>query len=261
MAVTRRLRLPGGEIEYALRPMARSRGLRVTMDARRGVVVTVPLPTRRGWARPEPIVEAFLKEREPWLRRHLERQRLVREELEARGGLVDGALVRYRGELHRLRLRAQGDGERLRRSSVTRSGDDDGDALIVTTAPRDRRPLDRILREWFRERADELIGREIDRHATALGVTPAAVTLRDPRSRWGSASKEGRLMFSWRLALAPPRAMETVVVHELAHLRVFGHGPRFWAVVASRVPDHAHWRRWLREHSQELHGALEAGEY
>ena len=103
MAVTRRLRLPGGEIEYALRPMARSRGLRVTMDARRGVVVTVPLPTRRGWARPEPIVEAFLKEREPWLRRHLERQRLVREELEARGGLVDGALVRYRGELHRLK--------------------------------------------------------------------------------------------------------------------------------------------------------------
>lgn len=68
-------------------------------------------------------------------------------------------------------------------------------------------------------------------------------------------------MFSWRLVLAPPQAMETVVVHELAHLRVFGHGPRFWGVVASRVPDHAQWRRWLREHSQELHGALEAGEY
>ncbi len=56
--------------------------------------------------------------------------------------------------------------------------------------------------------------------------------------------------------LAPPEALETVVVHELAHLRVFGHGPEFWAVVASRVPDHVDWRRWLREHSVELHAAL-----
>jgi predicted metal-dependent hydrolase len=63
-------------------------------------------------------------------------------------------------------------------------------------------------------------------------------------------------MLSWRLILAPPEALETVVVHELAHLRVFGHGPRFWAVVASRRADHLVWRRWLRTHSLELHAAL-----
>ncbi|HEV7809496.1 MAG TPA: M48 family metallopeptidase, partial [Candidatus Limnocylindrales bacterium] len=45
-------------------------------------------------------------------------------------------------------------------------------------------------------------------------------------------------------------------VHELAHLRVFGHGPAFWRVVASRRPDHLTWRRWLRSHSLELHAAL-----
>jgi len=143
---------------------------------------------------------------------------------------------------------------------VARSGEDDGDVLLVEIAARDRRPLVRVLRDWFRERAEETLWREIDRHASALGVTPAAVSLRDPRSRWGSASRERRLMFSWRLVLAPPDALETVVVHELAHLKVFGHGPAFWAVVASRVPDHTRWRRWLREHSQELHAALDDDE-
>jgi predicted metal-dependent hydrolase len=64
-------------------------------------------------------------------------------------------------------------------------------------------------------------------------------------------------MLSWRLVLAPPEALETVVVHELAHLRVFGHGPAFWSLVASRRPDHATWRRWLRTHSLELHAALD----
>jgi hypothetical protein len=46
------------------------------------------------------------------------------------------------------------------------------------------------------------------------------------------------------------------VIHELAHLRVFGHGPRFWALVAGRRPDHRTWRRWLREHSVELHATF-----
>src|SRR4029078_10460868 len=78
------------------------------------------------------------------------------------------------------------------------------------------------------------------------------------RSRWGSASRQGRLMFSWRLVLAPPGALETVVVHELAHLRVFGHGPRFWALVAGRRPGHLAARAWLRRNSRAIHSALEA---
>ena len=81
--------------------------------------------------------------------------------------------------------------------------------------------------------------------------------IRDPRSRWGSASRKGRLMFSWRLILAPTGSLETVVVHELAHLRVFGHGPAFWALVAGRRPTHLADRAWLRRNSHALHAALE----
>ena len=114
-----------------------------------------------------------------------------------------------------------------------------------------------VLEAWLKPRARAAIEREVERHAAALGVSPAAVSIRDQRTRWGSASREGRLAFCWRLILAPPEALETVVIHELAHLRVFGHGPRFWAVVASRRPDHGVWRRWLRDHSTELHGALD----
>jgi predicted metal-dependent hydrolase len=112
-------------------------------------------------------------------------------------------------------------------------------------------------REWLIERARAAIDEAVVRHARAMGAEPASVVLRDPRSRWGSATRDGRLMFSWRLVLAPPAALDGVVVHELAHLRVFGHGPRFWDLVASRQPDNARWRRWLREHSVELHTALD----
>jgi predicted metal-dependent hydrolase len=124
-------------------------------------------------------------------------------------------------------------------------------------ATRDRRPLARVLVDWLERRAGTAIDAAVAGHATALRVTPTGVTVRDPRTRWGSASRRGHLSFSWRLVLAPPEALETVVVHELAHLRVFGHGPEFWALVASRVPGHAEWRRWLRRHAAELHGTLD----
>jgi predicted metal-dependent hydrolase len=252
--VARVARLPGGPVPYTLRRSPRSRGLRVTLDPHRGVIVTVPLTGRRGFARPEPLVEAFLAEREAWLRRHLERQAKERARLAGQGPLGDGAMVRYRGVLHRLVVVPSGG--RVR-TAIERVGGDDVDELHVRLGPRERRPLGRILTDWCRERAAEAVDAAISLHGPALRVMPATVALRDPRSRWGSASHEGRLMFSWRLVLAPPEALDTVVVHELAHLRVFGHGERFWALVASRRPDHAEWRRWLRRHAVELHSAFE----
>ena len=252
-----RVTLPGGPLEYALRRSPRSRSLRVTIDPRHGVVVAVPLASRRGWAHPERDVERFLAEREPWLRRHLGRLSRQREAMAARGGIADGAEFRYLGELHVLRFRQGAPGSR--RSSVGRHGTDAGDELHLTLAPGDRRAPPDVLQAWLRARARIAIDRQVDRHAADLGVAPARISIRDARSRWGSASRKGTLSFSWRLILAPPEALETVVIHELAHLQVFGHGPRFWDIVARRRPDHVAWRRWLRTHSHELHAALEPG--
>jgi predicted metal-dependent hydrolase len=249
------VRLPGGPLPYTLRRSPRSRGLRVVIHPDRGVVVTVPAAGRRGWSDPERHVGPFLAAREAWLRRHLARQAGERAELAARGGLRDGATIRFRGDLHRLRIVPAAAG--ARRSRVERVGDLDEDELVVRVAPADRRSVAALLEAWFRPRARAVIEREIRRHATALKVQPAAVSIRDQRTRWGSASRQGGLAFSWRLVLAPPEALETVVIHELAHLRVFGHGPRFWALVATRRPDHKVWRKWLRDHSTELHGALD----
>jgi predicted metal-dependent hydrolase len=250
------VRLGPRTVEYRLRRSARSRGLRVTIDDREGLVVSVPPATRRGWAHPEDRIEAFLAERQAWVLRHLDRQAREREAARARGGARDGGLVFYRGELHRVRVR--GDRRAGRRSTVERSGAEARDELLVTLGAGERRSVDRVLGAWFRERAAEAVGQAVTAYAPALGVRPARIDIRDPRSRWGSASRNGRLMFSWRLILAPPASLETVVVHELAHLRVFGHGPRFWALVAALRPGHLADRAWLRRSSGALHGALEA---
>ncbi len=249
------LRLPGGRLECTIRRSARARHLRLTVDPRHTAVVTIPARAARTKGDAERLAELFVAERESWLRRHLKRQAIQAERLAELGPLGDGGLFRFRGEPHRLRIVVGGTARR--RTTVSREGADAGDELVVLIGTGERRDLASILEAWLRVRARSVIHLEIDRHAAALGVSPAAVTVRDTRTRWGSCSRARRLSFSWRLILAPPEALETVVVHELAHLRVFGHGPEFWELVASRRPDHRRWRRWLREHALELHGALE----
>ncbi len=246
-------RLPGGDLPYTLRRSARARRLRVSIDPRRGVIATVP-GVRTGESAARAVVEPFLAEREAWIRRHLARQAASAARAGATGPAEDGGTLLFRGLPHRIRVVPGRPGSR--RSHVERIGDAREDVLLVTLAPGERRPLAAVLEAWLRVRARDAVESAIARHAAPLGVSPTAVAVRDTRSRWGSASRQGRVMLAWRLVLAPPAVLETVVVHELCHLRVFGHGPLFWDLVATRVPDHATHRRWLRAHAVELHAAL-----
>ena len=100
---------------------------------------------------------------------------------------------------------------------------------------------------WYRERAALKLPPRADRIGRLLGVRPSAVLVRSQRKRWASCAPDGTLRFNWRTVMAPPAIVDYIVAHELAHLRVRGHGPDYWAVVAQAVPDHRRRRARLRE--------------
>jgi len=76
------------------------------------------------------------------------------------------------------------------------------------------------------------------------GVSFARVAIRDQKTCWGSCSRKGNLNFNYKIVFLPPHLQDYVIVHELAHLRELNHSPRFWALVASVIPD---WRAARRE--------------
>jgi predicted metal-dependent hydrolase len=125
-----------------------------------------------------------------------------------------------------------------------------GDTIAVPGHPDQ---LSAKLRGFLKAQARDRLVPLSDHYADLLGRKIGKVSIRDTRSRWGSCSSEGNLMYSWRLIMAPPRVLEYVAAHEACHLIEMNHSDRYWAWVAKIFPDYQDQRTWLRKHGQTLH--------
>lgn len=75
------------------------------------------------------------------------------------------------------------------------------------------------------------------------------VRLKLSQTNWGSCSTQGNINLSVRLLFAPPRVIDYVMVHELAHLIEHNHSQRFWNLVAKVMPDYKEHDSWLNKNS------------
>ena len=112
--------------------------------------------------------------------------------------------------------------------------------------------LPRRVADLLRAEARRQLSAVVAAVASQTGLRPARLAIRDTRSRWGSCTADGTVMFNWRLVMAPPAVQHYVVVHELAHLRHMNHGPHFWALVAAEAPTMAASIAWLKSHGASL---------
>lgn len=221
--------MPGDEptFDYRVRRSDRARRVRVRVDPARGVEVVLPRRT------PEREAAAAVRELRPWIERRIADLERTRAAVAARGATVPylGRTLTLVGEPGRTRVHRR------------------GDALLVPGGAADHRPA---LERWFRRRAHAEIAPRLDAATAAAGTAYAGLAIRGQRTRWASCSARGAMSFNWRLLLAPEPVLDYVVWHEVCHLEVLDHSPRFWALLAERCPDYRDHAGWLRRHGATL---------
>lgn len=212
-------------IDVTVRKSARAKRLSLRVSRLDGKV-TLTIPTR------SPLREGihFLQTREIWLRQNLVKLAPVaRVHVDGTVPFQGAALPVVAGQVKRTALR-------------------DG-ILHVPDAP----TAAARARAFLKLRARDELAAASDHYAGLLGKSYTRLSIRDTRSRWGSCSSDGVLMYSWRLIMAPPEILHYVAAHEAAHLVEMNHSDAFWAVVAGISPDYNLHRNWLRKNGDSLH--------
>ena len=100
---------------------------------------------------------------------------------------------------------------------------------------------------WLMRQAKRIFTERLNHFAPRLGVQWRKLSLSSAGTRWGSARSDGSIRLNWRLIHFNQAAIDYVVAHELSHLRVMDHSPRFWDTVRSVMPDYDRIRGQLKD--------------
>lgn len=218
--------LDGREISLLIRRHPRARHLTLRLDERTdGAIITMPM---RG---SDSQALKMVREKTKWILDGL-------DERVPRVPFADGAVIPFLGRELLIRHRPGGLGVRQL-----------GGEIIVAGAPEH---MARRVGDWIKKTAKSEITRIAREKAARIDRTPARITVRDTRTRWGSCGPGGNLNFSWRIAMAPVVVMDYIVAHEVAHLAHHNHGREFWRLAEDLSENMEAAHRWLDNEGRVL---------
>jgi predicted metal-dependent hydrolase len=219
------LELSDRSISVAIRRAPRARRFSLRLNGRGGGPELV-LPQRA----PLKLALEFAMAQTQWLERHIER--IVPPQK-----LMPGMMLPLGGVKHRIEHRAGLRGVTL----------DEAAQLLLVGGREEHAP--RRLRDFLSRRARAAITPLVHEKAAHIGKRVTHLGVRHNRSRWGSCSSDGRLSFTWHLALTPDWVIDYLAAHEVAHLKEMNHSARFWLLCRELTKgDMEAARTWLKTH-------------
>ena len=246
---TRSLRLQGVQVAFSLvRARRRSIGMRIGPD---GLSVRAPR-----WTSLLEIDQVLLA-RAQWIVRKLHESRERHTHLQqTRIEWCDGAVFPYLGGLLRLRLDPSHGFSAVGGALVEAQGGQGGPLLrelrIALPADASAAQIRDATQAWLMRQAQALFEERLNHFAPQLQVHWTRLSLSNADKRWGSANSDGSIRLNWRLMHFELPVIDYVVAHELSHLRVMNHSPRFWQTVGSVMPDYPERRKQLKDPSAPL---------
>ena len=182
-------------------------------------------------------IYGFIQEKTDWILRSREKLKAIKPI--PKKAYVDGERFLFLGQEYELRLVPP------QRPALKFDG-----GFTLSTSAQERGEL--AFTKWYKTQALTIFTERVNHYANLHGLIPKEVKVNSAKTRWGSCTSAGTLNFTWRLVMAPLEVIDYVVLHELAHLKVKNHSPRFWKLVESLCPDFKHHRKWLRDHGETM---------
>lgn len=209
-----------------VKPSHRARRMTLRLDMKQGdIILTWP----RGAS--EQAALRFIERNRDWIESR-------RRKLPAPKDFSEGEVISVHGQEYKI----------VRRDGRGLTALEEGQLIIHCRVEH----LPRRIKDFLKQKAHEVLEKVVAEKLSDINKKPTGLRVIDPKTRWGSCGPDGKLMFSWRLILAPPEVLDYIVAHEVAHRIHMNHSRKFWALCASLTTNAGASRRWLRANGNEL---------
>jgi predicted metal-dependent hydrolase len=219
------------DLDFEVRRSNRRRSVQITVDRGGELVLIAPDDC------PQDQIEGFVRARRMWIFTKLAEKDALRHPPSGKQ-FVNGEGFPYLGRSYRLlvvddqdtSVKLTGGRFRLHRQDVA-----NGREQIIA---------------WYTTHGLAWLSTRLTRFSARLGVIVERLQVKDLGYRWASCGRGGALYFHWRTILLPPRIVDYILVHELAHIHEPHHTPEFWARIERVLPDYVARKQWLATHGQ-----------
>lgn len=231
-------RIQLNELSIPVRRSSRRKSVGITVDRDGSVYASAPVGCEL-----ESIAE-YVRSRTLWIYKKLAHHEALTNQKTTKKQFVDGSCFWYLGQALRLRvvdempngknsepLQLVGEWFLLHRDAVAGAKD--------------------LFRKWYVEQGRNIVDRVIELYGMRVAV-PEKVDLRDIGFRWGSCTKEGKVLISWRAIQLPMDALEYVIVHEMVHLLYHNHDEDYWQQLHKVMPDYERRKEWLAKNGDQF---------
>lgn len=239
--------LAGKHVTYTLKRSGKRRSIGLSIDDR-GLTVSVPLRASEKW------LQSVLQDKASWVVEKLDSWQACQP---AVCRWQDGETIDYLGELLALRVvqglfatpaqPPQGGCRRVPNGCAVTLAQRRGRELWVFADYGSKAAhIEQAVSRWYQQQAEQFFMLRAAHYAPLLNVAPRTVKLSEAKTQWGSCTAKGSVRLHVQLIRLPPRLIDYVVVHELAHLREMNHSAAFWQVVESVCPEYENLRDELK---------------
>ena len=228
-------------MEYKL---IRSRRRTVSLEIKNGELVV-----RAPHLAPRFLIEKFVREKQAWIEKTLEKSGKAQEEEKQ---FADGERYLYLGEERTLEITSLGQRHRDLSTSLemTREVEVKSDKIFVEA--RNEIEIKTRLRIFYKTETALLVKKYFAKYAGEFEINSPKITYKFYKSKWGSCSAKNDFSFNALLSMAPEEVIEYVVIHELVHAQIKNHSRRYWLEVGRYDPSYKTHRRWLRENHHHI---------
>ena len=129
----------------------------------------------------------------------------------------------------------------------------DGKKILIVTKIENENTLSYELEGWYRNETMTIIRNRINYYEGFFEDKVKGIKVKEQKRRWASCTYDNRLLFNWRLSMAPIEVIDYVVVHEMCHMKYKNHSKEYWKHVERVMPDYKKRHDWLKINGNNLY--------